>query len=198
MNVVKTSVLETDRLRLRRFTDADLPAILEIYADREVNTFLPWFPITSLEEGKKLYEQLYAAAYRQPCHCRNAICRKEDDIPIGYVHLDLGESHDLGYGLRKEFWHQGMVTEACEAVIRQIRQAGIPFVTATHDIRNPRSGLVMRRLGMQYQYSYQEQWQPKNILVTFRLYQLNLDGNNKRCYRKYWEQSSVHFVESDL
>ena len=114
------------------------------------------------------------------------------------MHLDLGESHDLGYGLRKEFWHQGMVTEACEAVIRQIRQAGIPFVTATHDIRNPRSGLVMRRLGMQYQYSYQEQWQPKKILVTFRLYQLNLDGNNKRCYRKYWEQSSVHFVESDL
>ncbi len=198
MDVLKTSVLETDRLRLRRFTDADLPAILEIYADREVNTFLPWFPITSLEEGKKLYEQRYAAAYRQPCHCRYAICRKEDDIPIGYVHLDLGESHDLGYGLRKEFWHQGMVTEACEAVIRQIRQAGIPFVTATHDIRNPRSGLVMRRLGMQYQYSYQEQWQPKNILVTFRLYQLNLDGNNKRCYRKYWEQSSVHFVESDL
>ena len=198
MDVVKTSVLETNRLRLRRFTDADLPAILEIYADREANTFLPWFPITSLEEAQKLYEQRYAAAYRKPCHCRYAICRKEDDLPIGYVHLDLGESHDLGYGLRKEFWHQGMVTEACEAVIRQIRQAGIPFVTATHDIRNPRSGLVMRRLGMQYQYSYQEQWQPKNILVTFRLYQLNLDGNNKRCYRKYWEQSSVHFVESDL
>lgn len=33
----------------------------------------------------------------------NAICLKEDDIPIGYVKVDLDESHDLGYGLRMSF-----------------------------------------------------------------------------------------------
>ena len=48
---------------------------------------------------------------------------------------------------------------------------------------------------MSYQYSYEELWQPKNFLVTFRLYQLNLDGETERVYRKYWEQSEVHFVE---
>lgn len=71
----------------------------------------------------------------------------------------------------------------------------MPFITATHDIKNPRSGEVMKKLGMIYQYSYEEQWQPKNIPVTFRMYQLNFDGQNDRVYKKYWEQYPVHFIE---
>lgn len=51
---------------------------------------------------------------------------------------------------------------------------------------------------MQYQYSYEEQWQPKDVLVTFRMYQLNLDGQNDRVYKEYWDKSSVHFKESEI
>ena len=51
---------------------------------------------------------------------------------------------------------------------------------------------------MKYQYSYEEQWQPKDILVTFRMYQLNLDGSEDRVYQKYWNESAVHFVEQDV
>ena len=46
-------------------------------------------------------------------------------------------------------------------------------------------------------YSYEEQWQPKDLLVTFRLYQLNLDGNGSRVYQKDWNESAVHFVEEE-
>ena len=56
----------------------------------------------------------------------------------------------------------------------------------------------MRNVGMKYQYSYEEQWQPKDLLVTFRMYQLNLDGNLERVYKKYWDTSAVHFVEMDI
>ena len=105
---------------------------------------------------------------------------------------------DFGYGLRKEFWHKGIVTEAGRAVIEQVKKDGLPYITATHDRNNPRSGGVMRNAGMEYQYSYEEQWKPKNVLVTFRLYQLNLDGNESRVYKKYWDTSAVHFIEPDL
>lgn len=47
----------------------------------------------------------------------------------------------------------------------------------------------MKRLGMLYQYSYEEQWQPKNILTTFCMYQLNFDGQDKRVYKSYLDQS---------
>ncbi len=90
------------------------------------------------------------------------------------------------------------MTEAGRAVIQQLKKDGVPYITATHDVNNSRSGKVMQKIGMIYQYSYEEQWQPKNILVTFRMYQLNIDGNNKRVFRKYWDNSSVHFRETDI
>ena len=83
-------------------------------------------------------------------------------------------------------------------MIRQLQRDGIPYITATHDINNPRSGQVMRRLGMRYQYSYEELWQPKDFLVTFRMYQRNLDGDDSRVYRGYWNQYPVHFVEEGM
>ena len=111
------------------------------------------------------------------------------------MHLSTEEAHDLGYGLSKRFWHRGIAAEAARAVVERAKADGLPYITATHDVNNPRSGSVMRALGMRYQYTYREQWQPKDISVTFRLYQLNLDGNEGRVYRRYWEQYADHWVE---
>lgn len=198
MRGINTPVLETERLILRRFTEKDLDHIFAIYSDEEVNTYLPWFPLQSMEEAKRFFEEKYAEAYRRPRGYRYGICLKSDAVPIGYINVEMDESHDLGYGLLKDYWHQGIVTEAGKAVVEQVKKDGVPYITATHDIHNPRSGGVMKRLGMRYQYSYEEQWQPKNILVTFRMYQLNLDGQNDRVYMKYWDESSVRFRENGI
>ena len=79
-----------------------------------------------------------------------------------------------------------------------MKRDGFPYLTATHDVENPHSGDVMRKLGMQYEYTYEEQWQPKNTMVTFRLYQLNFDNSNIRRYDKYWIVSKVHYIEEEL
>ena len=52
----------------------------------------------------------------------------------------------------------------------------------------------MEKLSMRYCYTYREQWQPKDIPVDFRMYQLNLDGEEGRVYRGYWEKYP-HFIE---
>lgn len=182
---MNTSMIETERLILRKFTENDLKALYEIYSDKEVNTFLPWFPLKTMEEAKVFYETQFANKYKQEMAYNYAVCLKEDDSPIGYINVSMEDGYDFGYGLRKEFWHKGIITEASKAVIEQLKKDEIPYITATHDVNNPRSGGVMKQLGMKYQYSYEEQWQPKNILVTFRMYQLNLDGNDDRVYQKY-------------
>lgn len=195
---LNTSTIKTQRLILRKFTENDIEALYSILKDKKVNTFLPWFPLQSIDEAKKFFEERYTPIYKQPHGYRYAICLKGDNIPIGYVNVSMDDSYDLGYGLRKEFWHKGIVTEACKAVVERLKQDGIPYITATHDVNNPRSGNVMKRLGMRYQYSYEEQWQPKNILVTFRMYQLNLDGQNERIYQKYWDEATVRFQETSF
>lgn len=170
-------------------------ALFLILKDKEVNRFLPWYPVKSIKETREFYEKQYAAEYAKPQGYAYAICLKEDSFPIGYIKVDMEEPHDLGYGLRKEFWHKGLVTEAAKAVVEQAKNDCLPYITATHDRNNPRSGNVMRNVGMKYCYSYEEQWQPKNVPVIFRMYQLNLDSNNDFVYKKYWDISSRHFIE---
>lgn len=193
---MNTPTLKTQRLILRKFTESDLEALYKIFSDKEVNTFLPWFPLKSPEDAKTFFKTRIESRYETEQAYNYAVCLQKDNYAIGYVNVSEDDSHDLGYGLRKEFRHNGIITEACKAVIEQLTKDGIPYITATHDVNNPRSGGVMRRLGMKYQYSYEEQWQPKDILVTFRMYQLNLDGNDSRVYKKYWNNSAVHFIEA--
>lgn len=193
---MNTPTLETQRLILRKFTTEDMEALFLILKDEEVNKFLPWYPMKDIEETKKFYEERYETVYAAPQGYAYAICLKKDNIPVGYIKVDMEEHHDFGYGLRKEFWHQGIVTEAGKAVVEQVKKDGLPYITGTHDRKNPRSGKVMEKVGMRYCYSYEEQWQPKNFPVIFRMYQLNFDGNDDFVYKKYWNQYENHFVEN--
>ena len=194
-SIMNTPTLKTERLILRKFTEDDLEALFLILKDEEVNTFLPWFPVKDLEETRKFYEERYAEKYAQAQAYAYAICLKENNFPIGYIKVDMEEHHDLGYGLRKEFWHKGIVSEAGKAVVEQVKKDGLPYITATHDINNPHSGGVMKKIGMKYQYSYEERVQPKNMLVIFRMYQLNFTVSDDFIYKKYWNMYSNHFVE---
>ena len=192
---MNTPTLETNRLVLRRFTPQDLEALYQIYRDREVNRFLPWFPLENLQQAQVFYAQRYAAKYAQPQGYAYAICKKEDNFPIGYIKVDMDEAHDLGYGLRKEFWHQGIVTEAAQAVITQVKRDGLPYLTATHDRDNPRSGGVMQNIGMTYRYTYRERVEPKKEWVAFRFYQLNLTEPADYVWKGYWESHPIHWIE---
>ena len=49
---MNTPALETEHLILRKFTEKDIEALFIILKDEEVNKFLPWYPMKSLEETK--------------------------------------------------------------------------------------------------------------------------------------------------
>lgn len=189
-----TPTLHTDRLILRRFALHDDKALFALLRDEEVNRFLPWFPFASLGQAQAHLQSFYLDSYRLPFGCRYAVCMRGNDVPIGYVHLSQTDSHDFGYALRRECWGQGIIPEAGRAVLAWLKGQGLPFVTATHDRENPNSGRVLQKLGLRYCYSYTEQWQPKNIEVVFRLYQLDLNGGPHPDYRAYRERFP-HFAE---
>jgi RimJ/RimL family protein N-acetyltransferase len=198
INMQNTPEIKTERLILRRFTENDAVAFFDIMSDKEVNTYLPWFPFETLEEAKIYLQEKFLKTYEKPSGFRYAICLKSDNLPIGYIGVNDDDSFDFGYGLKKEYWHKGLVSEASKAAVELIKESGIPYITATHDVNNSRSGNVMKNIGMTYCYSYEEQWQPKNFPVIFRMYQLNFDGQNERVYRKYWDKYPKHFVEDNV
>lgn len=190
-------MIETKRLILRNIqeTQTDLTALYKLLSDEEVNKYLPWYPVKTIEETKKFYKEYIESNYQKSNGYYFVICLKEDNDPIGYIAVSGSESHDFGYGLQKKYWGDGLITEASEAAINFLKSRGWTYITATHDIHNVGSGKVMKKLGMRYNYSYKERWQPKDIEVTFRMFQLNLDGNHERVYREYWDKYPEHFVE---
>ena len=187
------SKIETNRLILRKFEEKDIQALYLLLKDEEVNTFLPWYPIKNIKDTEDFYKKRFVN--KEYCF---AICLKENDKLIGYIKVDMDDSHDLGYALHKEFWHKGIACEASKALINQLKKDGIPYITATHDKNNPRSGKVMQQIGMKYCYSYKEYWRPKNFFVTFRMYQLNHDKQKDRVYQKYWNLYDTHFIEENI
>lgn len=193
-----TPRLETERLILRKLeeTPDDFNAMFAILSDREANTFLPWYPAENLDDVRQHVRERYFDQYAAPSGYRYVICLKSDNIPVGYVGMSNDDSRDFGYGLRSDFQHRGIATEAARAVVERIRNAGYSYITATHDVNNPRSGEVMKKLGMKYCYSYVEHWIPKDITTTFRMYQLNFDGSPDRVYKAYWEKYPEHFIET--
>ena len=74
-----------------------------------------------------------------------------------------------GIALRRSFGTKGLY-RSLSGSNRYAETNKFPYITATHDVNNPRSGKVMQAIGMKYQYSYEEYWQPKLYLVTFRMY----------------------------
>ncbi|MCL2771952.1 MAG: GNAT family N-acetyltransferase [Oscillospiraceae bacterium] len=197
--IENTPIIYTDRLILRPFSESDIYDLFLILKDKEVNAFLPWFPLETLEQAHTHLHQNYLKYYNQPSAYRYAVCLKSDNCAIGYINIAGDtDNHDFGYGLMKNFWHKGIVTEAGMAVVERLKNAGYDYITATHDVKNSRSGEVMKKLGMKYCYSYIEQWQPKDISVTFRMYQLNFNETDEKVFMKYWYKYPEHFIEYDI
>ncbi len=183
----------TERLIIRPFTKEDLPAFFTIYSNAVINRFLPWFPVTTMEDAAKRFEK----ACNPSINCRYAICLREDNVPIGYVNLSCKAPYDLGYAILPQSQNKGYVTEAAIAIIDMLKEEGHPYITATHDVLNPASGRIMQKVGMHYCYTYEEHWMPKDIMVHFRMYQLNLNGNHP-VYEQYKSMTNHWMVEPEL
>lgn len=192
---INTPTIETKRCILRKFTLHDADDFYELMRSEKVNQFLPCFPITSKKEAEEFIATHTLPVYQKPSGYMYAISLKESNKVIGYIKVSTGKNHDLGYAINDNYWHQGYASEVGLAVLSQVCKDGFDFITATHDIHNPNSGKVMKKLGMEYKYSYHELWQPKNFMVTFRMYQLNFTKSDFT-YLEYWNKYE-HFVESN-
>ncbi len=197
MTSTNSPTLLSQRLILRKFKESDVEALFELLSDEDVNTFLPWHPITSLPQAKQFLQERFLSYDHLPLSFRYAICLKEANRPIGYIWLSKDEPYDLGYALKKEYHNQKITSEAAITLLNQIKKTSIPYITATHDIHNPISGKVMKKIGLTYHYTYTELWQPKNKLVSFCFYQLNLDENKSRIYTSYLTSSIPIDVKGD-
>lgn len=165
---------------MRKFELRDADELFRILSDEEVNRFLPWFPHKTREETLRFLQDSVFADYDKAIAYRYAVVLRSESRVIGYLSfLGIDEKErggDIGYGLLREYWGKGIMTEAVKALLFRLKADGFRYATATHDVQNPASGRVMQKCGMRYVRTYPEFWQPKGIWVNFNLYRIDLNG----------------------
>ena len=157
MKHLGTKTLETPRLQLRRFSLQDAQAMFDNWAsDPDVTKYLTW-PTHESREVTETILRDWIPHYDQNDYYHWAIVPKGNhDEPVGSIAVvaldDRVAKATVGYCIGKAWWHQGVTTEALQAVLDfLLEEAGFRRVDAYHDPRNPYSGKVMQACGMQYE-----------------------------------------------
>lgn len=151
-----TKVIETKRLRLRPFIMEDAWALYHNWAsDPEVTKFLTW-PAYQFEETAVERMHYYQDVYQKGGTSDWAIELKELGQVIGSIGVvdsnERAKSVHVGYCIGRNWWHQGIMSEAFSAVIAYFfEETDVLRVEARHDPRNPHSGDVMLKCGLQYE-----------------------------------------------
>lgn len=167
MNHTGTPILETNRLILRPFRSEDAENMFHNWAsDPEVTKFLTWPTHTNVEVSRYVLSD-WIPHYAEPDYYHWAITL--DGYAIGSMavvdHDDrIGKAH-IGYCIGRNWWRQGIVSEALQCVINFLfHEVGYQRIEARHDPRNPHSGAVMRKCGMKYEGTMrQSDWNNQGV-----------------------------------
>ena len=156
--------IETERLRLRPFTLADLPALRAMRAKEEVSRYLG---TVALQTPEFVEERLraYLECYRLHGFGMAAVNEKSGGEFIGWGGLQPLEfgwngersaraEHEVevGYGFDTPHWGKGYATELAAAWLRYgFEEIKLARIVAVASPENKSSWRVMEKLGMTYE-----------------------------------------------
>jgi RimJ/RimL family protein N-acetyltransferase len=156
-------VLETERLVLRRFTEADAEALLLMESDPEVLRYVGRKPLPDAEsyrehirsrflvyDGSSGGHRAWAVLERASgefiggCSLRPAL-----DAPHAAAMAYGPGEVELGYGLRRSSWGQGYATELARALVRRaFSGTDAARVVASVSAANAASVRVLEKAGL--------------------------------------------------
>ena len=147
--------LETTRLTLRPWAEADAPALYRWASDPEVGPRAGWEPHASVEESAKIIREVLAVPESYAIVVRG---REPEGEPIGAIGLKFGAASELahgaseaelGYWLARPFWGCGYMPEAGRALLAHaFNDLRLKVVWAGHYEGNLQSRRVMEKLGL--------------------------------------------------
>ena len=177
-------MLETERLILRKWTDADAESLFHYAKDPAVGPAAGWQPHQSVEESWNVIRNLLNGA---ECY---AICEKGSDEAIGSIelrlngHTDMTDRDDeceLGYWLGKPFWGRGYMPEAAKEILRHgFEDLGMNVIWCGYYDGNQKSKRVQEKLGFTYHHTCQKVPVPQMHEVRV--------GHTNQMTKEQWEK----------
>jgi RimJ/RimL family protein N-acetyltransferase len=153
-------ILETARLRLRRFGPGDVERLVELDSDPEVMRYITYGVPTPRERyEREILPRWSAFEQASPLLGYWAAEIRDDDAFIGWFHLrpdrfDAGEQ-ELGYRLCRTAWGRGLATEGGHALMAHgFERVNAAKISARALAANRASRRVMERCGLEYECDF--------------------------------------------
>lgn len=154
--------LTTNRLYLRQLQLKDANELFATFSDEEAMQFNGHEPHRSLDETRRLIEQIGTRYVRRES-IRWGITLKGEDSVIGscsFHHFDAGfHRAEIGYELNRAFWRHGLMTEAMSAILTYgFTELGLHRVEAIIDMANEPSKKLLLKLGFSYEGNLRQRY----------------------------------------
>lgn len=165
-----TATLETPRLRLRPYSEPDIPELLPLIGTREVAATTMRIAHPYTEQDARAFLDLIQDSNR----IWLAITLRDDARQIGGIGLTVDRQHqhaELGYWLAAPYWGKGYATEAAREMLRYgFEDLDLHRIFASHFKHNPASGNILRKLGMHHEGCQREHLRKWDEFVDSELY----------------------------
>ena len=144
------TILETKRLALRKWRNADSDALFEILGDAEVVRYVDDGKPFSFEKTQKFLETMKKVE-REKGFCRWKVVEKLSGEMVGTCGFGiLPETNELelGYLFARKFWSKGFASEIAAAVTAYgFNKLGFREIIALTDLENIASQKVLEKIG---------------------------------------------------
>lgn len=149
------SLIETERLSIRRLNEDDAPFILELVNEPAFIKNIADRGVRNLDDARQYIANGPLAMYERYGFGLFAVELKESGVPIGMCGLlkrDSLEDVDLGYAIFERYWGKGYASEAARSVIDYGRKAfGLKRILAITAQDNDGSINVLKKMCFQFE-----------------------------------------------
>jgi RimJ/RimL family protein N-acetyltransferase len=155
--------LETSRLRLRRFTEADVDNLTALDSDPEVMRYLTDGKPTDRETIRTTILPRFLKSYEtHENYGYWAVEEKSSGEFLGWFHLrpfaGSAEEIEIGYRFRRAAWGKGYATEGARALAKKgFVELGAKRIVAVTMAANTGSRRVMEKTGLKFEKDYIEE-----------------------------------------
>ena len=146
-----STVLQTERLILRRLSTDDAPFVFELVNDPDWLRFIGDRGVRTLDDARDYIRKGPIDSYERLGYGLYAVERKEGGRPIGIcglVRRDFLDDVDIGFALLPAFRGKGYAREAARAVMSHARDLGLDRILAITSQDNVASQRLLERLGL--------------------------------------------------
>lgn len=178
-------VLETERLLLRPWQEADAESLYKYAKDPAVGPIAGWQVHTSVENSREIIKEVLSGPETY------AVVLKDTGEPVGSIELMLGsksnigigeDEGEIGYWIGVPYWGQGLIPEAVREMLRYgFEELGLQNIWCGYFDGNDKSRRVQEKCGFRYQRTERKLW---HLIGTEKVEHLS------RITAKEWEKTT--------